>query len=286
MQGPFQLDHDTGSSDLILNPGTYNPAKSTSAKNTGTNFTIAYGDGTTASGPVYTDNFYIAKLSAKNQAIGVTTGAANLPASGISGMAFKSISTFKQNPFFYNLVAQAKIPDVFAFALRQTAGASKLYLGGYDQSSYKGKITNVKVDNSNGFWQVAGSIQGFSTPTSIIDTGTTVIILPIVQFLGACLSISGATVVPQGSELACAVTGTVPSNVKVNFGGTDYTLSPQSLVVAEQDGLKYLGIFGDAVLGLETGAIYGDTFLQNVLAIFKGVTGTSPSIGFAPAAQA
>ncbi|PWN28836.1 acid protease, partial [Jaminaea rosea] len=153
-QGPFQLDHDTGSSDTILNEGTYNPKASSTAKNTGQNFTISYGDGTTASGPVYTDNFYISDLAVKNQALGVANGASlGLPgAAGISGMAFKSISQFKMDPFFYTLVKQAKIPDVFAYALRRTPGASKLFLGGVDKSSYKGKLTNVPVNSANGFW--------------------------------------------------------------------------------------------------------------------------------------
>lgn len=91
---------------------------------------------------------------------------------------------------------------------------------------------------------MSGSIQGQQTPTSIIDTGTTLIILPIPQFLVACLSIRGAFIAPQGTSLACAVNGPAPSNVKVAFGGTSYTLSPESLTLATDGATTYLGIFG------------------------------------------
>lgn len=265
-----------------MSPGTFDPTKSSTAKNTGTGFQIAYGDGTTAQGPVYLDTLAIAGLTADQQAIGVNNGSSSaLPGSGISGMAFKSISTFNRDPFFYTLVQQKKVPqDVFTFGL-QRQGA-RLDLGGIDQSTYKGDINYVSADSSNGFWQISDtSINDFPVSTAIVDTGTSVLLLTPEVFIPLCLSIGGI-IIPNGlTQLACGVKGDVPTNVNVKVGGGSYTLSPESLALQQSGGLTLLGILSDYEIGLSTGSIYGDTFLQNVLAVFSGQTGSNPRVGFA-----
>ena len=67
------VDFDTGSSDLFL-PGpdcgstcsghtTYDPSSSSTSKDVGKSFSLAYGDGSTVSGEQYTDTVSIAGLT-------------------------------------------------------------------------------------------------------------------------------------------------------------------------------------------------------------------------------
>lgn len=69
------MDFDTGSSDLFL-PGStcgstcsghtlYNPSSSSTAKNVGKTFSLAYGDGSTVSGEQYTDVVTLAGLTVR-----------------------------------------------------------------------------------------------------------------------------------------------------------------------------------------------------------------------------
>jgi cathepsin D len=69
---PFTVDFDTGSSDLFV-PSTscdsscsghtlYNPTDSSSSRNLGQPFSLAYGDGSTVSGDEYSDDVTIAGL--------------------------------------------------------------------------------------------------------------------------------------------------------------------------------------------------------------------------------
>ncbi|CAO1632477.1 unnamed protein product [Parajaminaea phylloscopi] len=286
LQGPFAMDHDTGSSDTIINEDSgYKPSASHDAKETGMMFNIMYGDGTMASGPVYTDDFEIGGAKASNVSIGVAKGSTlnglSPGAVGISGMAFRSISTFNEDSFFTSLVKQHSVPkDVFAFGLQRKGG--RLDLGGIDNSAHSGKLTYVDVDNSNGFWQVQGSIDRHHLSKAIIDTGTTAIVLPLTTFIPVCREIGGE-VMSNGALMAlCSVKGKVPDKLTLTFGGASYKVAPETLLLEADGDTKYLGIFGEAEMVLNIGAIIGDTLLRNVYAVFEGSTGSSPRIGFAP----
>lgn len=51
----FPVDFDTGSADLIVNQGVYNAQSSSTSQDTGSQFQDSYGDGTTASGEIYSE---------------------------------------------------------------------------------------------------------------------------------------------------------------------------------------------------------------------------------------
>lgn len=180
---------DTGSADFVLNLNQgYDPAKSTSAKNTGKNFSVRYADQTGEGGKIYNESVVLAGKRAKGQAVGVpswSSFAASDP--GIVGMAFQSVSSFNRRPLLQTLRRYDSIPRaMFGVALSRTASKAEIRIGGYNPKKVKsGSSMNwVPIDNSGGFWTVASSKlkMAFNSKSGsltnrklILDTGTTLI---------------------------------------------------------------------------------------------------------------
>ena len=103
----FLIDFDTGSSDLWIPSSSctssvckskhrYTASKSNSASKQSGSFSIQYGDGSTVSGPVYSDTVSVAGVSVSSQKFSpVTTlssSFSNDPIDGILGLAYPTIS--------------------------------------------------------------------------------------------------------------------------------------------------------------------------------------------------
>jgi cathepsin D len=187
----YTVDFDTGSSDLFLpstncdnncaGHRTYDPSASSTSQDTGNTFSLAFGDGSTVSGEVFTDTVTVSGLTAVDQSIGAATeyssgfASSNFPADGLMGMAFPSISAYPASPFFSTLISQNQVSDpVFAMKLTTTESA-ELTLGGIADDLYTGEITYVPV-TQEGFWQVefdalnAGSTMTVGRTPCIIDS--------------------------------------------------------------------------------------------------------------------
>ncbi|PWN45922.1 acid protease [Ceraceosorus guamensis] len=286
-KGPFtagsntaQLDFDTGSSDTFFQPGKYNPGST--AKDTGRNFTVRYGDGTQATGEIYTDNISVGGLTATGQAIGQARQS-TLDASssdGISGMAFPSIAQFKADPFYVSLIKQGKL-DKPQFGFGLYPQGARLDLGFFNSGSYKAPLKFTNVNKAQGFWQISGAkLNGASLGDNVIvDTGTTIVLGPPLQVAGICLAAGGVPLY-QGGEVLCGYAIGTPK-FTFNVAGLDVTLSEQSQLLTTQGFFKIAGIVG-ADIGLQNGWILGDTFLQNVYAGFDySAGGANPRVGFA-----
>jgi aspergillopepsin I len=188
----FNLDFDTGSSDLwvfgqdagVSGHTLYQPG-SDAQQLEGSTWSISYGDGSSASGNVYSDTVEIGGISVTGQAVEVADTASQQFSSGaedgLLGLAFSSINTVKPQPqkTWFDSAVEQGLDAVFAADLQ--AGTPGKYDFGQLDSAYS-DITYVDVDNSQGFWSfqpdsiTVGSGSSQQAGAGIADTGTTLLL--------------------------------------------------------------------------------------------------------------
>ncbi|KAH6889816.1 aspartic peptidase domain-containing protein [Thelonectria olida] len=196
----FQMDFDTGSSDLWVYSAQaaaaggqteYIAADSNTSKALdGASFQISYGDGSAAAGHVVKDTVSIGGL-AVTQAVEVAdqvtdSFAQQQDLDGLLGLAFSSINTVQpeqQKTFFDSATAEHNT-QLFTADLQQDAPGTYNF-GFINESAFTGDIAFTDIDSSNGFWNFSstgfavGNSSLSSTPiTGIADTGTTLLLLP------------------------------------------------------------------------------------------------------------
>ncbi|KAI9644565.1 hypothetical protein NHQ30_006586 [Ciborinia camelliae] len=143
---PVQVLIDTGSADLVLNPGLY---KASSASiDLYKSFNVTYGTVTsdsssgssseTITGSLYNDTVLFQSLTLPNQTIGIipsisnTTSTSIYPHNGIVGLGDPSLSGSNSTPYFHNLCDQHLVSECrFGLAL-STNGSGSLTLGALD----------------------------------------------------------------------------------------------------------------------------------------------------------
>jgi aspergillopepsin I len=171
----------------------YNPSKSDTAEELqGATWNISYGDGSRASGNVYTDTVDVGGTNVTGQAVELASqiGAQfqqDENNDGLLGLAFSSINTVspnQQTTFFDTAISQGVLSqDLFTVDLKK--GEPGTYDFGFiDDSKYTGGITYTPVDNSQGFWEFTGTGYGVGSGRfqrasidAIADTGTTLILI-------------------------------------------------------------------------------------------------------------
>ncbi|KIW33282.1 uncharacterized protein PV07_00142 [Cladophialophora immunda] len=303
----LNLDFDSGSSDLwcwstelpqsTLSAGKghtiFDPSKSSTFQTSqGSTWQIQYGDQSSASGSVGTDNIEIGNITVKNQAIELATKLSSqftqdASSDGLLGLAFGSINTVKpsavQTPVA-NMIAQDDIPqnaELFTCYLGSIKDANEesfYTFGQIDQSVVPSgsSIGYTPVDNSQGFWmfdstsaQVNGKTIQLSGNKAIADTGTTLLLTSD----EVCQAIYSA--IPGAQQDSSQQGWVYPANtaesdlptVTFMVGDTPITIEKQHLAFAGgSDGNMVYG--GIQSRGDQNFDIFGDTFLQNVYAVF------------------
>jgi len=161
---------------------------------------ISYGDGSSASGNVGTDDVQLGGLTIKNQAIELakkmSTQFVQGTGDGLLGLAWGSINTVKPQPVptpAANMISQEDIPqsaELFTCYLGSWRDVNSpdqgesFYTFGYIDNAIVEKsgqqIYYTPVDNSQGFWSIASqsmTVNGKTIQqngnTAIMDTGTT-----------------------------------------------------------------------------------------------------------------
>ncbi|KDN51399.1 acid protease [Tilletiaria anomala UBC 951] len=264
----IQFDFDTGSAGTICNAGAYSPGSS--ARNTGTTFHDSYGDGTTASGEVYTDILSIGGLNADGATIGLATQQfVSDPDQGIAGMGFPSLASFQQRtPLFYSLI-NAGVLDEHAFIFRLSTGDSTLTLGQTDS-----KVNFTPVTHA-AYWSISGAINGKSI-NGIIDSGTTLIVAPTneAQSLFDSLGLQSSS---SSGQLTATYDCSKPPSVIFTFSGASIRLGKYTAYGTDDNGNCVLSIVG-ADIG-SAGWIIGDPlFLSSGEVVFDVA---NKQVGFA-----
>ncbi|KAI0633574.1 acid protease [Trametes polyzona] len=287
----FLIDFDTGSSDLWVpssscrsstcsNKKKYTAsASSTGSKKSGS-FQIQYGDGSTVSGPVYTESVNVAGISVKNQYFSpVTTLSSSFaddPIDGLLGLAYPAISNLNQEPFFNTAIQQGAVKEgVFGFKL--ASSGSELYLGGTNSRLYTGSIEYHPVDTSTGFWQLTGAkayvgstaaVSGFET---IIDSGTTIMYGPPAAVKALYGKVRGSAVFDADQGYYSYPCDSPPS-VSFSWGGKKWAISAEnfSLGETESGSGQCVGALAGQDLGLGSNVwLLGDSFMKNVYTAFS-----------------
>jgi len=308
----LNLDFDTGSADLWVwstllktttaNSGShtiYDPTKSSTAKKeTGLTWNISYGDGSSASGSVYSDTVTLGgSLSVPNQAVEAASKLSSAfltstGSDGLLGLAFPTINTVSptqaatpvENMISQNLIAQP------LFTVKLDKEDSKgFYTFGYIDNTVlpsSSTITYADIDSSNGFWEFQSpelvvngkAVARASGNTAIADTGTTLILLDDAAVQAIYSTIPGAKLdnTQGGWTIPSSSTSSLPT-IGFSVAGTVYNIAGEDLLFADGGNGTYFGAIQSR--GQNPQDILGDVFLKRVYAIFDQTTG-SPRIGF------
>ncbi|KJY01113.1 Aspartic protease pep1 like protein [Zymoseptoria brevis] len=299
----LNLDFDTGSADLWVYSNSqpssqqtghsvYTPG-STAKRLSGQTWKISYGDGSGASGIVYSDKVVVGGVTATGQAVEAAQTVSDefvqdVDNDGLLGLAFSSINTVSptQQKTFFDTVKSSLAKQLFTCDLK--AGRAGTYDFGYiDASKHTGTITYVSVDSSQGFWTFnAGGYSAGSAAVSgsigsaIADTGTSLVYLPTDVVTAYYSKLSGAAYDSNqgGYTFPCSRS---PPNFNVKIGAQTFTIPGSYIKYAPVDSSGttcFGGIQRNTGIGL---TIFGDVFLKAVFAVFDVSTG-SPRLGLAP----
>jgi len=308
----LMLDFDTGSADLwvwstelsstIQTQGKssghviFDSSKSSTFKNQASSkWQISYGDNSSASGTVGTDNVALGGLTIKNQAIELADTMSDQfvqgTGDGLLGLAFGSINTVTPEPVqtpVENMISQQDIPasaELFTAKLgswrdanEPDKGESFYTFGFIDDATVTAsgqEVAYAAVDNSQGFWMfdstsatVNGQTVAQSGNTAIADTGTTLALVSDATCKAIYDAIPGSTYdeANQGYTFPSNTTADQLPVVTFAVGDTQFAVQKEDLGFADAgNGMVYGGIQSR---GSMTFDILGDTFLKGIYAIF------------------
>ncbi|GJJ09855.1 hypothetical protein Clacol_004079 [Clathrus columnatus] len=299
----LNLDFDTGSSDLWVwsselrsnqsGHNIYNPSKSSTAKQlSGATWNISYGDGSSASGNVYTDTIKIGALTIPNQGVELAEQLSSAflqgGSDGLLGLAWPSINTVQPNAVptpVENIIKQNLGQGLFSVALDQGDNNGFYTFGGIDATKagvQESSITYTSVDNSEGFWMfpsettvINGKTVTQSGNTAILDTGTTLCLLSDEVTSDIYKAIPGATMSQEQGGWVYPTNAKVPT-VTLSVGSSSFQLNAAEFAFGDAgDGMTFGGIqsrgnnpfdiLGDVFLKI---SLPGVLFFQSIYAVF------------------
>ncbi|KIM76739.1 hypothetical protein PILCRDRAFT_640972 [Piloderma croceum F 1598] len=291
----LNLDFDTGSSDLWVwsselrsaqsGHNIYNPENSSTAKTVkGATWNISYGDGSSASGNVFTDVVAIGAISIPNQAVELAEKLSSSfqqdnGSDGLLGLAWPSLNTVtptQQATPVDNMINLNIISPALFTANLDRGDDNGFYTFGVIDAAKAGvsesDIFYTAVDNSQGFWMfpstqavVNGNPISLSGNTAIADTGTTLALMSdsVVSAIYDAIpgskmdSTQGGFVYPEDATVPDVEIAVGDNTFKIN--ATDFSLGSAGA------GMLFGGIQSRGSNGFD---ILGDVFLKSVYVVF------------------
>lgn len=283
------VDFDTGSADLIVNPGAYDPNKSDSSVDTHKNFHAAYGDKTEGRGREYRDTVKLGDATAKKVSVGRTNDQFLNPKThagiqGIVGLSFPSISVFRKNDdnakSLNEVLGQSDAisHNVYQFTLKQGDG-SQLHIGDVDESKIKNYIVYVDVQRDLGFWVTDAKISGLDIRV-VIDSGTSMIVGPVEELKKVFHEIGDMETISKNGMVYGAYDCDRDLGVTFNIAGKKMRIPKKLQKFGKTgDGRCILSLVGLDKTPLHAWVI-GDTLFQGNTIVFDV---DKPRLGFATA---
>jgi Eukaryotic aspartyl protease len=257
------------------------PQSSSSFVDTKAPFSVTYGTGA-VNGSIIKDNLVIAGLQLPGHTFGVATIETNDFASdqtkfdGIMGLAKSTLSQQQTLTPVESLAQAGKIQEaITSFKLSRLADQKndgEVTFGALDPSKFDpNTLTTINNVNKLGFWEAGldaatldGQDLGFKGRTAILDTGTTLMIVPTGDAVQIHKAIQGAKSDNNGGF---TVPCTTNASLALTFGGRSFAIDPRDIAFAPIDPNNPAG---DCVSGIASGQagtaqewLVGDVFLKN-----------------------
>jgi len=282
----FEVIYDTGSSNLWVpskacsactGKNVYDSSASSSFVQNGTKFEIMYGSGPVSGFLSYDDVSFVESVVKKAEfaeildVTGLGMAYSMGKFDGILGLGWDTISVDGIPPIFKTMVDQKIIANpVFSFLLgTKNEEEGELLLGGVDDKAYSGDIVYQNL-TTLGYWQVdaqefqANGRSIAKNQAVIIDSGTSLIAGPE-KAVGDFAAEIGAIGFMGKYMVQC----NTPFTLKINIGGTDYTLDNHDLTLPITGQYCLLAMMGiDVPPPRGPLWILGDVFMRKYYTIF------------------
>jgi len=261
----FNLSFDTGSSDTWVpsincnSPGCTTHARfddslSSSFVNFGTPFQIVYGTGTVV-GTIAQETMSFGGFTINGQTFGLATSVSQsmifLGTDGILGMAFGGIAQISVLTPLQSLINNNDLNSaMFAFWINNSTASQggELTLGGIDGSRFSGSLRWIPLSTSNTFWTIRmngfklGGTHFLRRRPAIVDTGTSVIVVPVSD---AALINAKIGSVPLNDGTSVVNCGTITSypTIRIRLGSFYFYLRPEQYII-QHAGTCFTGFVG------------------------------------------
>jgi len=273
---------------------------STTFNDTAQPFQVTYGTGS-VSGTIVTDNVVIGNFSLPAHTFGVANNESvqfssnTVPLDGLMGLAQSTLSqqkvltpieSMQQAGLMQNAIVGYRIPRL-ADGLKD----GEITFGALDTTKFNPQtLVSVNSVSRTGFWEAAmdavtvnGQNAQLLGRTVIMDTGTTLLIVPPTDAIAIHTLIPGAQSDGQGGfTIPCTGNATVA----LTFGGTSFSIDPRDIAVQPVDPSNPQG---DCISGIVSGTVggatewlAGDVFLKN---IYFGTDATDKTLSMAQLVQ-
>ena len=293
-----RLTLDTGTSDLWVNPATFNTSSSFTYRLINNNFSISYADGTAVSGNYSSDVLTWGGVSLKGFQFGVAENSTSVDpyltyqGNGILGIGYASneVQVFDLGLRPYPNLPLVLVNDGLiksnAYSLWPNdlnADTGTILFGGVDRAKYHGNLITKTINGINGFYstvsvEVTGlGINGHKVSSSnlplsaMVDMGTTLIYLP--DDIATMIYDQTNAFYDSASATAYADCTNLPnSTIDFDFGGQIFSIPRKNLVLHGLGSMTVGNNTNACVFGIQpaqaAGVILGDTFLRSAYVVF------------------